>query len=251
MTPGGGGGREVLGGLHLAWVRQEDLPPWDGWLSSREQAVLAGLRLPKRRIDWLLGRWAAKRAVGSLLAGTGAGHVSQDPDAGAASTVEILAAEDGRPVVRLGPPPTPVHVSISHAGGVGFAAASSGRAAVGCDVEVVEARSAAFVTDYLTERESAAVRGAAGEGAALMANLIWSAKESALKVLGEGLRMDTRQVEVEVPCGIQLQDAKPRPLDANVAAEWRPLQVSGPGGAGFRGSWRTRDGLVWTVLTGT
>jgi len=225
----------VLAGLHLAWVREPDLPPGEERLSPREREVLAGLRLAKRRTDWLLGRWAAKRAVSSLF-----GRLA---DVAAASGVEVLAAEDGRPEFR----PGAGRLSISHAGAVGFAAAAPGTAAVGCDVEVVEARSQAFVTDYFTEREAAAIRRLAAPDAVLAANLIWSAKESALKALGEGLRMDTRRVEVDVEAWMEGQ---PSGLPSRAgSADWRPLRVSAPRGVRFGGWWRVRDGLVWTVLT--
>ena len=116
--------------------------------------------------------------------------------------------------------------------------------AVGCDVEVVEPRSEAFVSDYFTERERDLMQRVTPENRAVIANLIWSAKESALKVLGEGLRMDTKHVEVD-PESLTAEG------DTRASAEWHPLGVSGPPGTRFGGSWRTRDGLVWTVLTGT
>lgn len=252
MSPGGGGGREVLSGFHLAWVREPDLPPGDRWLSTGERSVLAALKLPKRRKDWLLGRWAAKKAVGSILEGTGGGDPCPHLDPEAASTVEILAADNGRPRVRLGAhwPGATIRISISHAGGVGFAIAAVGGADVGCDVEVLEPRSGAFVSDYLTPGESAIVRAAARQDAILMANLAWSAKESALKVLGQGLRMDTREVEVELPPARRLLGRPTAAQDNAGVGAWRPLRVFGPDGARFSGSWRTRDGLVWTVLSG-
>ena len=67
--------------------------------------------------------------------------------------------------------------------------------ALGCDLELVEPRSDRFVADYLTAAEQQLVLGA-GPERDLVANLIWSAKESALKVLRVGLRRDTRSVEV-------------------------------------------------------
>lgn len=248
---GAGGGRAVLDGLHLAWTRAPDLPSGEGWLSPGERAVLAGLGFPKRRNDWLLGRWAAKRAVLSLLA--------RAPDPVAASAIEVLPDSDGRPGTGL----PGVRLSISHAGGVGFAAASRGPNPIGCDVEVVAPRSEAFVEDYLTPRESAAVRQAAPDDAALVTNLIWSAKESALKALGQGLRLDTRAVEVRNEGWLRARANDPYGLDAaavigsgpatTAAARpedpWRPLRAAGPRGARFEGRWRTREGLIWTVLT--
>ena len=68
--------------------------------------------------------------------------------------------------------------------------------AVGCDLELVEPRTPGFVADFLTAAEQQSVASRPDPDAA--ANLIWSAKESALKVLQTGLRRDTRSVEVAV-----------------------------------------------------
>lgn len=70
---------------------------------------------------------------------------------------------------------------------------------LGVDLEAVEPRSRGFVADYLTAYEQAYVSGQGdpgSEGWDAAANLLWSAKESALKVLRVGLRADTRSVEV-------------------------------------------------------
>lgn len=219
MTSAGGGGRELLAGLHLAWVRSSDLPQGVAWLTPAEQEVLGRLVVEKRRADWRLGRWAAKLAVRALLGDERA-------------EVEVLAGEDGRPRVRG------VSLSISHVAGVGFAAAGRAPGGLGCDVEAIEPRSDGFVADYFTEAERAAVHGSHHHDHALMANLVWSAKESALKALGEGLRLDTRSVEVDT-AALRMS-----------GSAWSPLVVTGAGGRIFRGHWRVRDGLVWTVLTG-
>jgi len=74
--------------------------------------------------------------------------------------------------------------------------------AIGCDLEIVEPRSDAFVEDFLTAAERSLVAGAPDEDARhLLANLVWCGKESALKVLRTGLRRDTRSVEVSLPGG--------------------------------------------------
>jgi len=66
---------------------------------------------------------------------------------------------------------------------------------VGVDLELVESRSTLFVQDYFTDAERrVALTGESADP--LLTNLIWSAKESALKVLRTGLRRDTRSVEI-------------------------------------------------------
>ena len=71
--------------------------------------------------------------------------------------------------------------------------------AVGSDLELVEARTDAFVRDWFTPAERDLVLRRRDRATRdLLANLVWSAKESALKVLETGLRRDTRSVEVDV-----------------------------------------------------
>jgi len=239
------GGREELDGLHLAWVSQDDLPTGVDWLTASEQEVLDGFRLHKRRADWLLGRWAAKQAVWAALAaeaglGTQSGPGTQSVSDPTDPDLAILASEDGSPRVHIGSggdAGSQISISISHSAGLGFSVAGPGTGPLGCDVEHIEPRSDAFVADYFTDGEQDAVAAVAGWDHALMANLVWSAKESALKALGEGLRLDTRSVEMDTA-----------ELKVNGAA-WSPLVVTGPGERIFRGWWRVRDGFVWTVLT--
>jgi 4'-phosphopantetheinyl transferase len=77
--------------------------------------------------------------------------------------------------------------------------------------------------------------GRAGPGRHKAANLIWSAKESALKVLGTGLRRDTRSVEVIV--------AELNPPQHT----WSPLEVRTDEGAVFPGWWRDSGAFLLTA----
>ena len=220
---------DEVDGVHLAWVRSDDLPEGTDWLTPSERGVLQGLRIEKRRADWMLGRWAAKAAVRAVV-GTDVGDV------------EIVAGLDGRPLARFAgtvPPEGAVSVSISHAGGVGFAAARTGVENLGCDVEIVAVRSDAFVADYFTAAEREMVAASPAGDRDWLTNLVWSAKEAALKALGEGLRLDTRVVEVTTP----VAGLRNRP-----GGRWQHLLVAGPDGSTFGGRWRLQDGLVWTVL---
>jgi 4'-phosphopantetheinyl transferase len=209
-----------------------DVPAGDSWLSEDERLVLEGLTVAKRRRDWRLGRWVARQAVARALA---------DPGAAVPAALSIVAADDGAPEVWWATPRPPVAVSISHSGDLGFAAAAAGRAPLGCDVERIAPRSQRFVDDYFTERERAFVDAAGAAGAqalAWAATLVWSAKESALKALRQGLRADTRSVEMgPVP---EIPDLSRR--------GWRPLTVETAREARLEGHWRVADGAVWTVL---
>ncbi|MER2600277.1 MAG: 4'-phosphopantetheinyl transferase superfamily protein [Caldilineales bacterium] len=53
--------------IHWLLQRDADGMPTAGWLSTTEQARLALFRSEKRRQEWLLGRWTAKRLVQGYL----------------------------------------------------------------------------------------------------------------------------------------------------------------------------------------
>ena len=201
------------------------LPADDDWLSSEEAAVLAGLRFPKRREEWRLGRWTAKRAVARFL--------SADPGA-----VAVRAAEDGAPEGFVDGDPARVVLSISHREGVAAAAVGPSGVALGCDLERVEPRSAGFVADYFTDAERSAIRAAPAAEQERVVAALWSGKESALKALRTGLRADTRSVEVEL-CAPSSGTGEP----------WRPLRVREVAtGRVFDGWWRDEGPLVLTVV---
>jgi len=167
---------------------EESLPDGTRWLSPAEAARAAALAYPKRRTEYLLRRWAVKQAVAALT--------GRSTEPAALAGVEVPNAPDGAPYVLLDGDPAGVDVSVTDR--AGWAVCVAGRR-VGCDLELVEPRSPAFVRDFLTDAEQRFVAARpAGDDRDAAANLIWSAKESALKVLRTGLRRDTRGVEVTV-----------------------------------------------------
>jgi 4'-phosphopantetheinyl transferase len=208
--------------LGVTWLGQSAarLPADDVWLAPGERARAAAMRVARRRADYRLGRWTAKRALARALG------LPADPPSLAA--IEVRAASDGSPRAFVAGEAAGVSISLSDRAGWAVCALEPGEAAIGCDLELVEPRSDAFVADYLTERERAVVEAAGPEERHRLANLIWSAKESALKVLRTGLRRDTRDVEVS------LEADAPR-------AGWQPLQVRAVEGTVFPGWWR-QDG---------
>jgi 4'-phosphopantetheinyl transferase len=162
---------------------ERDLPPGTDWLDESERATLDGLVIPKRRADWLLGRWTAKRAAGAFLGIDPAG-------------VAVRAAPDGAPGVLVDGRSGWCVISITHRAGVAACAVAADGLALGCDLELVEPRSEGFVADYLTEFERALVEASGPTGLTVTANLLWSAKEAVLKAARTGLRADARDVEV-------------------------------------------------------
>lgn len=167
-------------------ARRPQVPAEPDWLTPRERARFEAFRFEKRRRDWLPGRWTSKLA---LLGITGL------PDRDI-SRFEIASAPDGAPLPGLDGRPFPAQLSLSHSNGRAFAAVLQGRTAMGCDIELIESRSAAFVETFFTASESERVEHADPRLRDLLVTMIWSAKESTLKALRTGLRADTRSVEV-------------------------------------------------------
>jgi len=201
-------------------------PEGEQWLAPRERESQARLRLAKRREDWRLGRWAAKRAA--LAQGL----------VGELAAAEVRAAPGGAPELWIAERRWPGTLSLSHSGGRALAALRADGEPLGADLERVEERSAGFVEDYFTPAEQAAWRSARLDARPLVATLTWSAKESALKALGEGLRLPTTSVEVRL-----LSEGGHEP-------GWQALEVRVPGEAtALTGFWR-RDGPDLLTLVG-
>lgn len=147
---------------------------------------------------------------------------------------EILAASDGAPEAWLDGERLPWVISLSHRDGVAICAVAPAGVALGCDLERVEPRSAAFVEDYFTAAERDRIVNTPNEGRDALVNALWAAKEAALKALRTGLRRDTRSVEV---------------THVGEGEGWRALRVEdGIGARAFGGLFRLDGGRVVTVL---
>jgi len=210
---------------------QPAVPAQNHWLSPRERAVLEKLRFRKRIADWRLGRWTAKLTCARAL--------RLDDTPSHLHEIEILAATDGAPEAFFRGDPAPLALSLSHSHGLALCAVHAAGSAIGCDLERIEARSDAFTRDYFTGEERARIAAAEAHHRALLVTLLWSAKESALKALRLGLRLDTRRVQVQPPISLVSGGA------------WQPLTVSLAGTTTqFRGWWRVQGAFVHTLLAG-
>ena len=104
------------------------------------------------------------------------------------AAIAITNAKDDAPEVRIAGDATPICISLTDRAGWGVCVVGLGDTPVGCDLELVEPRSRIFVRDYFTASESDWVDEAdGGEDWDVRANLLWSAKESALTVRRTGL----------------------------------------------------------------
>lgn len=216
----------------LKWLArgEHELPQDDSWLTPREAQRAAGLRFTKRRTEYLLRRWVGKQAVAIVL---GAG--TDLPDI---ARIEVANRVSGAPFILVDGRPLGLDVSLTDRAGWAVCVVGPDLSRVGCDLEIVEVRSRGFVSDFLTEAEQSYVASQAdGDARDAAANLLWSAKESALKVLHTGLRRDTRTVEVTVADSGQEPDT----------AGWGRLSVSTVEGTTLPGWWR-RDGAFLLTI---
>jgi 4'-phosphopantetheinyl transferase len=221
----------------IRWLIQsaQDLPNLAGGQTPRgmlcpnEQRDLERLRVPKRRQDWLLGRFTAKRLLCEHLNRSQGIELSFD-------SVEIRPRPSGAPQAFLRGLPLPLDLSISHSSGQSFCAICEDEGVrIGADLETIEPRSPSFVADYFTDEERVAVRASEARLRDTLVTVIWSAKEAVLKALQLGLTVDTRDI-----CCL--------PLDWPArGAGWHPLHLRAR--SDFSSTLRPGARLVgwWTV----
>jgi 4'-phosphopantetheinyl transferase len=214
----------------IPWLTRKlsDCPGHNNWLGKQEKAVLDNLRFTKRRSDWRLGRWTAKQVIKNFL-------ISESEDI-SFSRIEILADPDGAPKVYLKNKPALFTISISHSHGRAFCALAPSNKPIGCDIEFIEPRDENFICDYFTTEEMAWVKSCKQTLNPLISNLIWSAKESTLKVIKQGLRMDTRSVNT-FKC------------EPGNTQNWQPLEIELNKSKKYFGWWKTMEGFVLTIVT--
>jgi 4'-phosphopantetheinyl transferase len=214
----------------LQWhsAGEEEIPAGLEWLSPRERERAGKMRYAKRRTDFLLGRFTAKAALVAALG------LAAPGDLEALSRVDIGNAADGAPDPRIDGDAAPLSMSMTDRAGWAVCLLGPAGRSLGCDLELVEPRTELFIRDYLTPREADAVFAVpSGPARDLAANLVWSAKESALKVLRTGLRRDTRSVEVAHLPGL--------------SESWHEIAITVDGERVFPGWWQRFGDFVLTV----
>ncbi len=229
--------------MQARWFEQclADVRPDAEWLSADERARLDAFRVPKRREDWRLGRWTAKHAV--------AAYLGSSADASALAAIEIRPAASGAPEVFVADKRAPVGISLSHREGRAICTAGPPGTLLGCDLEIVEPRCDAFVSDYYTPQERELIaRAPHGERFFLLA-LLWSAKESTLKALREGLRIDPRSIEVSLGDSADAAFVvDPSQETSWLADDWHMLSTRFQQQV-FSGWWQCAGALVLTMVS--
>lgn len=164
-----------------------EAPP--GLLDPTERELLAALRFPARRKKWLMGRWAAKRLLVQALARAGRPC--------ALEALTILNEPAGAPYALLEGRRLDWSLSISHRDELAVAAVCTApQVALGIDLELVLPRDEVLVRDFFAPAEIDVLPPVAGRPRQLGVARAWSVKESVLKALGVGLRLDTRGIVV-------------------------------------------------------
>lgn len=216
-----------------------DVPEGDGWLTPAEREAQQRFVLTRRRADWRLGRWTAKTALAEwLTSGASDGSVAAGSACTDPSRIGIVARgeEDGYPLVE-GLGTAPPRVSLTHRNGLAVACVAPAEVALGCDLEFVEPRPERFASDWFDPAECERVRRTPPAGRDELVTLTWSAKESALKATGDGLRVDTRTVATEIT----------EPLHQDHS--WGRVHAAVVGHPPLAGWWRRLLGHVLVVLT--
>jgi 4'-phosphopantetheinyl transferase len=232
--------------MNVYWAEQTaaDLPATDDWLSSDETIRMNGLRIPKRCADWRMGRWTAKHAVAAYF------HLDFEPST--LAMIAIRAETSGAPAAFLHQNRAAVSISISHRGGTAACAVAAAGTRLGCDLELIEPRSDAFVEDYFTAAEREMIARPAPFTRDPILALLWSAKESALKLLHSGLRLDTRSVSVEFAQGDGFSPASNQLSDSGEGPEadqsWHRLRVRFQDRQVFHGWWQRSGQLIRTFV---
>jgi 4'-phosphopantetheinyl transferase len=218
--------------MMVYWLEQveADVPDHNDWFSTGEICHLQQLHVPKRRTDWRLGRWTAKRAV--------AAYLDLPDDRKTLAAIEIRPDNVGAPEAFLKNQAAGVSISISHSSGTAACAVGSSGFILGCDLELVEPHSPAFIADYFTADEQAMISRSTESQRDALTVLLWSAKESALKALRAGLRLDTRRVSANI-----------QTETFSLTSAWSPLSVCCPNDQILQGWWQSQGKLTRTLVT--
>jgi len=153
------------------------------YLTDGEKQHFSGLKVEKRRREWLLGRMGAKSIIQRHLALRHQLAVDW-------TDISVLPDEDSAPAVAIAHPQAPsVSISLSHRSGFAVLAVddTADGWSFGVDVERVEPRIASFVADYFTDRERQHLSVASTLERDRLVTVYWCVKEAVLKAVRKGL----------------------------------------------------------------
>lgn len=158
----------------LKLVDLQHLPPAESVLSQREQAFFHALKLPKRRTEWLGGRWALKQVLAS--------QIQADY-----KDIEILSQDASKPHLEVQGKPLTIAFSITHSHGFAVAAVSWQHRYLGIDLEKIATRIVAWKEDFFHPSELT-------DSSDEFLTSLWTQKEAVVKLLGTGLSVNSFDV---------------------------------------------------------
>lgn len=231
-----------------------------GLLTQEEMAYYDGYFSPRRRRDWLLGRWTAKQLIQATVARAWGWTPPLD-------SFSIGQAANGAPYVQSAHPAlcgkepgcVPIGLSISHSHGHAFCAvAVEGHTPLrlGADIELIEPHASESIDNFFTPAEKAHLCRMRPACRPTMSTATRSAKEAMLKATRLGMRADSHLVECFLhptrprhwmPYLIELHDIELRDIELH-SIELRDIDLhdsrpdqTPPGSQAFGGWWRIID----------
>ena len=211
--------------IYISYKTLEEVPNELIWLHPQELLVYGKFKIQKRKNDWLLGRWTAK----SLFSSNFDINLSL-------KQIEIRANTNRAPDIFVNNRLLQWVVSISHSHSRSLCALANQGEGIGCDIEKIEQRNPSFIRDYYTAKEKEYINHYRNQDQINFVNLLWSAKESVMKVLRLGLSIHPKKIELfESEFG---------------NAVWNKMQMKYlKTGQKFFGQWKIEDGFVFVVMS--
>lgn len=160
--------------VQIQVVDLQKLPPSQLVLTAAEQTYYESLRVPKRRAEWLGGRFALKQ----LLSKTEAVDFKE---------IEILASHEGKPSLTVAGAVWKGAFSITHSHGFAVASVDKEISFLGIDLEKIEHRIDAWKAGFFHPDELTR------DGDDFLTAL-WTQKEAVVKLLGTGLTLNSFDV---------------------------------------------------------
>jgi phosphopantetheinyl transferase len=164
------------------------------YLHTTEMAqFLAKKALPKRQLEWLLGRIAAKDAARAWRAAQHGGPQLHP------AAFAIINDARGQPHLAAWPDALPVpFISIAHCAGQAVALAAAGP--VGIDIEQVVAHDDGFLAAFSSTAERRLLAGCAHPEHDTWVTRLWCAKEAMGKRMGSGVDGAPQDFEAHALC---------------------------------------------------
>ncbi|MHA1432212.1 MAG: SDR family NAD(P)-dependent oxidoreductase [Candidatus Heimdallarchaeota archaeon] len=152
-------------------------------LRQDEIEKLNSYEVPKRKVEWFSGLYAAKLAIKQIK-----------PEI-TYHEIFVVKTALGKPSIKIGKSKSQIYLSITHSNGFAVAAVNLDLD-IGIDLEIIEKRSKSLIDEVISPAEKDVILKSKKEIADELLTKIWTAKEAASKVLGVGLNIDLHQLKV-------------------------------------------------------